>query len=71
MLDISSGETCDRTPILKHGVKIPVSGIVFAIRIKVGQISVIGRNTQGVKLIGLQNGQRVTSIARVVEKDPV
>ena len=41
------------------------------IRIRVDQISIIGRNTQGVKLIGLKGGQRVTGIARVVEKDPV
>ena len=41
------------------------------IRIKVDQISIIGRNTQGVKLIGLKGDQRVTGIARVVEKDPV
>ena len=41
------------------------------IRIRVDQISIIGRNTQGVKLIGLQGGHRVTSIARVVEKGPV
>ncbi len=39
------------------------------IRIKVKGISVIGRNTQGVKLIGLSEGEHVGSIARVVEKE--
>ena len=39
------------------------------IRIKVKGISVIGRNTQGVKLIGLSDGEQVGSIARVVEKE--
>jgi len=39
------------------------------IRIKVKGVSVIGRNTQGVKLIGLSEGEQVGSITRVVEKD--
>ena len=39
------------------------------IRIRVKGISIIGRNTQGVKLIGLTDEERVGSIARVVEKE--
>jgi len=43
------------------------SGMI--IRLKVGEIKVIGRNTQGVKLIGLSEGQRVVGVARLAEKD--
>ncbi len=37
------------------------------IRMKVKDIPVIGRVTQGVRLIGLEEGERVTSICRVIE----
>ena len=39
------------------------------IRIKVRGISVIGRNTQGVKLINLGAGERVVALARVEEEE--
>jgi len=39
------------------------------IRIRVREISVIGRNTQGVRLIGLAPGERVVGVARLGEKD--
>jgi DNA gyrase subunit A len=39
------------------------------IRIPVGDVSVIGRNTQGVRLIAMQPGERVASAARLAEKD--
>lgn len=39
------------------------------IRIEVKGISVIGRNTQGVKLIGIEKGERVVSVARLAEKE--
>ncbi len=37
------------------------------IRMKVGDIRVIGRNTQGVKLIGLDQNERLVSVARLAE----
>ncbi len=43
------------------------SGVI--IRIKVGEIKVIGRNTQGVKLINLDEGQRVVGVARLAEAE--
>jgi DNA gyrase subunit A len=43
------------------------SGVI--IRLKVGEIKVIGRNTQGVKLINLDPGQQVVGVARLAEKD--
>ncbi|MDX1764906.1 MAG: DNA gyrase C-terminal beta-propeller domain-containing protein, partial [bacterium] len=39
------------------------------IRMAVGGISVIGRNTQGVKLIDIEKGDKVTSVATLAEKE--
>jgi DNA gyrase subunit A len=39
------------------------------IRIKMKGISVIGRNTQGVKLIGVEKDEKVVGIARLAEKE--
>ena len=39
------------------------------IRMPVKDISVIGRNTQGVRLIAMEEGERVASAARLAEKD--
>ncbi|MEM4254291.1 MAG: DNA gyrase subunit A [Candidatus Woesearchaeota archaeon] len=46
---------------------ITQSGI--AIRVPANQISVIGRNTQGVRIIKLGEGDKVTSVAVVQEKE--
>jgi len=39
------------------------------IRTRVKEIRVIGRNTQGVKLIGLNPDEKVSDVARLDEKD--
>jgi DNA gyrase subunit A len=39
------------------------------IRLRIKDIRVIGRNTQGVRLIDLEEGERVVSLARVAERD--
>ena len=39
------------------------------IRIRVADISVIGRNTQGVKLIDLGEGEKVVGVAKIIEDD--
>ena len=39
------------------------------IRIRAVDISIIGRNTQGVKLIDIGSGERVVSVARVAEEE--
>ncbi|MEM7511594.1 MAG: DNA gyrase subunit A [Bacteroidota bacterium] len=41
----------------------------IAIRLDVRDISRLGRNTQGVKLIRLKSGDSIASVAKVVEKD--
>ena len=38
------------------------------IRLRAGDISVIGRNTQGVKLIELATGEKVVGVAKVMEE---
>ena len=39
------------------------------IRLRVNEIRVIGRNTQGVRLIGLDEGEHVASVARLAERE--
>ncbi len=39
------------------------------IRLRVNEIRVIGRNTQGVRLIDLEEGERVVSLARLAEQE--
>src|SRR6185436_10219631 len=39
------------------------------IRLRVNEIRVIGRNTQGVRLIDLEEGERVASAARLAERE--
>jgi DNA gyrase subunit A len=39
------------------------------IRLRVGDIRMIGRNTQGVRLIDIEEGERVVSLARLAEQD--
>ena len=43
------------------------SGKIIRLRIK--DIRIIGRNTQGVRLIELEEGERLVSLARVAEKE--
>jgi DNA gyrase subunit A len=46
-----------------------VTNIGKIIRIRVKDIRVIGRNTQGVRLIDVEEGERVVSLARLAEKE--
>ena len=39
------------------------------LRTSVGHLSVIGRNTQGVRLMVLESGERVVAVAKLAEKD--
>ncbi len=40
------------------------------VRTSVGGISVIGRNTQGVRCIGLNDGDKLVSVARIPQEEP-
>jgi DNA gyrase subunit A len=46
-----------------------ITGDGKIIRLRVADISVIGRNTQGVKLIDLGEGEKVVGIAKVMEEE--
>jgi DNA gyrase subunit A len=46
-----------------------VSNTGKIIRLRIKDIRVIGRNTQGVRLIDLEEGERVVSLARLAEKE--
>ena len=50
-----------------HVMIMTANGIM--IRLPVGGISLIGRNTQGVRVINLSSGDRVVGVARVVTED--
>jgi DNA gyrase subunit A len=52
----------------EHDVMLMTS-IGKVIRTRIKEISVISRNTQGVKLIGVDAGERVVGAARLAEKD--
>ena len=39
------------------------------IRLNTADISIIGRNTQGVRLIQLEQGDRLVSVARLAERE--
>lgn len=45
-----------------------ITGHGKIIRLRVGDISIIGRNTQGVKLINLGDGEKVVGVAKVMEE---
>ena len=46
-----------------------ITGQGKIIRLRVGDISVIGRNTQGVKLINLGEGEKVVGVAKLMEEE--
>ena len=46
-----------------------VTNIGKIIRLRVKDIRIIGRNTQGVRLIDLEESERVVSLARLAEKE--
>jgi DNA gyrase subunit A len=45
-----------------------ITGHGKIIRLRVGDISIIGRNTQGVKLINLGDGEKVVGVAKLMEE---
>jgi len=45
-----------------------ITGQGKIIRLRVADISIIGRNTQGVRLINLAEGEKVVGVARLMEE---
>ena len=48
---------------------IMTTGAGKVLRVKVREISVIGRITQGMRILDLEGEDRVTSVARLAERD--
>jgi DNA gyrase subunit A len=46
-----------------------ISGRGMIIRLNTADISTIGRNTQGVRLIQLEEGDQLVSVARLAERE--
>lgn len=63
------GEVVGIRQVFEDNEIMIVSSDGTLIRLKTGGISLIGRNTQGVRLIDLKEGSRVVSIARIEEKE--
>src|SRR3990172_8464797 len=61
VVGVSQVAETDEVMLVTDGGKI--------IRLGMGDLRVIGRNTQGVRLIGLAENERVVSIARLAEKE--
>lgn len=61
VVGVSQVDETDEVMLVTDGGKI--------IRLGMGDLRVIGRNTQGVRLIGLGENERVVSIARLAEKE--
>jgi len=53
---------------INHDQLMIITGQGKIIRLRVMDISVIGRNTQGVKLMGLGEGEKVVGVARLMEE---
>src|SRR3989337_2659625 len=64
-----NGEVIGIRQVLEEDELMIVSSDGTLIRLKVKGISVIGRNTQGVRLIDLREGDRVVGIAKLEEKE--
>ena len=46
-----------------------ISNLGTLVRTSVDEISVLGRNTQGVKLINLKDGESLNSVERIFDED--
>ncbi len=51
-----------------HGMML-ITSAGKIIRIQVGEVSVIGRNTKGVRLINLDEGEKVVGVGRLEEQE--
>jgi DNA gyrase subunit A len=64
-----TGDVVTITPVIDEDELMLISNAGKIIRLKVADIPVQGRNTQGVRLITLETGEKVVSVAKLAEKD--
>ena len=62
-----NGPVVSASQVTKNGELMILSGEGKIIRIRSADISVIGRHTQGVKLINLDSSEKVVAVARLME----
>jgi len=62
-----NGEVVGAVPADDSDEVMLISGGGTLVRTRVNEISIMGRNTQGVRLISLTNGERLVGLERVVE----
>jgi DNA gyrase subunit A len=55
--------------VIEEDQLMMITNIGKIIRLRIKDIRVIGRNTQGVRLIELEEGERVVSVARLAERE--
>ena len=64
-----TGDVVTIIPVIDEDELMLISNAGKIIRLKVVDIPVQGRNTQGVRLITLETGEKVVSVAKLAEKD--
>jgi len=64
-----TGDVVSIIPIIDEDELMLISNAGKIIRLKIADIPVQGRNTQGVRLITLEAGENVVSVAKLAEKD--
>jgi DNA gyrase subunit A len=64
-----TGDVVSIIPVIDEDEMMLISNAGKIIRLKVADIPVQGRNTQGVRLITLEAGEKVVSVAKLAEKD--
>src|SRR4029077_20026535 len=64
-----NGRVVDVKLVTDHDDLMLITNGGKIVRTPVRDISEIGRNTQGVRLVTLDAGEKVTSVARLAEKD--
>jgi len=64
-----TGDVVTIIPVFDEDELMLISNAGKIIRLKMADIPVQGRNTQGVRLITLETGEKVVSVAKLAEKD--
>jgi len=64
-----NGPVVDANAVVDEDELMIITSAGKVIRIKSGDVSVIGRNTKGVRLINLDEGEVVAAVAKIMEKD--
>ncbi len=64
-----TGELCQIKPVSDRDDLMIISNKGQVIRTKIAGISLLGRNTQGVRLINLKDGEQVVAVEKIIDAD--